>query len=386
MRLLVQTWVVSRLALAGLPQRKWSSLVLAGSVACVVGVLLSMLSVTAGLLHAYRSSGDTRDAIVLSADSNLEFGNGIPANTVGTILDAPGIAAGPDGHPLGDAEFVLSIPPLDAYVMGAPELRGIGAEGFALRPDLRMLSGRRFQPGRQEVIVGVSAARAYHLRVGDRISLPDGAWPIVGSFSDNGSILESQLLGDADTVLAAGRMSGFSSVRVRLEKPEVFAGFSLWLANNPALKVSAEQQSDYALRTVNRSAAFFTGLTYLVGAIMALGALFGIVKLMYAAVNARTREIATLRTIGYQPLPLAISVLLEATVLSVAGALLGAGAAWLLFDGRHVLQMRTAFDLSVSPHLFSLGVTWALVLALLGGLPPALRAARLPVADALRVV
>ena len=386
MRLLAQTLVLSRLGLAGLPQHKWSSLVLAGSVACVVGVLLSMLSVTAGLLRAYRSGADARVAIVLSADSNLEFGNGIPANTVGTILDAPGIAPAPDGHPLGDAEFVLSVPPLDAYVMGAPELRGIGAAGFALRPDLRLVAGRRFQPGRQEVIVGVSAARAYHLRVGDRISLPDGAWPIVGSFSDHGSILESQLLGDADTVLAAGRMSGFSSVRVRLEKPEVFDGFSRWLESNPALKVSAERQSDYALRTVNRSAGFFTGLTYVVGAIMALGALFGIVKLMYAAVNARTREIATLRTIGYQPLPLALSVLLEAVVLSLAGALAGAGAAWLLFDGRHVLQMRNAFDLSVSPHLFGLGVTWALALALLGGLPPALRAARLPVADALRVV
>jgi putative ABC transport system permease protein len=384
MRLLTQTLVLSRLGLAGLPQRKWSSLVLVGSVACVIGVLLSMLSVTAGMLRAYRSGEDSQMAIVLSPESNSEFGNGIAADAIGTILDAPGIARGPDGHPLGDAEFLFWVPPSQAYIIGSPTLRSIGASGLALRPNLRIVEGRQFRPGHREVIVGVAAARAFQIHVGDTITLPGGAWPIVGSFADDGSILESQFLGDAVTVMTAGQKSGFSSVLVRLERPEAFDAFGHWIATNPALKVTAERQSDYALRTVNRSSAFFTELTYVVGAIMALGAVFGIVKLMYAAVSVRTREIATLRAIGYQPLPLAVAVLLETAVLALVGALLGSGAAWLLFNGKHVTQIRDTFDLAVTPRLFALAVAWALALAILGGLPPAIRAARLSVAAAFR--
>jgi putative ABC transport system permease protein len=384
MRSVTQTLVLLRLGLAGLPQRKWSSLVLVASVACVIGVLLSMLSVTAGMLRAYRSGEDPQMAIVLSPESNTEFGNGIPADAIGTILDAPGIARGPGGHPLGDAEFLFWVPPSQAYVIGSPTLRGIGASGLALRPNLRVVEGRQFRPGHREVIVGVAAARAFQIHVGDTITLPGGAWPIVGSFADGGSILESQFLGDAVTVMTAGQMSGFSSVLVRLERPEAFDTFGHWIATNPELKVTAERQIDYALRTVNRSSAFFTELTYVVGMIMALGAVFGIVKLMYGAVSVRTREIATLRAIGYQPLPLAVAVLLETAVLALVGALLGSGAAWLLFNGKHVTQIRDTFDLAVTPRLFALAVAWALALAILGGLPPAIRAARLSVAAAFR--
>ncbi len=386
MRLLTQTLVLARLGLAGMLQRKWSALVLVGSVACVVGVLLSMLSVTTGMLRAYQSGQDPDLALVLSPETNSEFGNGIPVNTVGTILDAPGIAKATDDHPLGDAEFLFWVPPTQAYVIGSPTLRGIGAQGVALRPNLRIVAGRQFHPGRQELIVGVAAARAYQLHVGDLIILPRGTWPIVGSFDDDGSILESQFLGDADTIMAAGQISGFSSVLVRLERPDEFDAFAHWLETNPALNVTAERLSDYSLRTVNRASAFFTELTYVVGTMMALGAVFGIVKLMYAAVSVRTREIATLRAIGYQPLPLTMSVLLETGVLALVGALLGAGGAWLLFDGRHVAQLQNVFDLSVSPRLVALGVGWALGLAVVGGLPPAIRAARVSVVEGLRGV
>jgi putative ABC transport system permease protein len=385
MRMLAQTLVLSRLGFVRLLQRKWSSLVLVGSVACVIGVLLSMLSVTAGMLRAYQS-GEDPDLALVSSDTNSAYSNGIPANTIGTILDAPGIAKASDGHPLGDAEFQFWVPPTQAYIIGSPTLLAIGSMGFALRPSLYIVEGRRFLPGRQELIVGVAAARAYQLRVGDPITLPDGTWPIVGTFADAGSIVESQLLGDADTVATATHISGFSSVLVRLERANAFDAFAHWLETNPALKVTAERQSDYALRTVNRTSAFFTELTYFVGALMAMGALFGIVKLMYAAVSVRIREIATLRAIGYQALPLAASVLLETAFLSLIGALLGGGAAWLLFNGRHVAQLHDVFDLSISGRLFLLGVAWAIVLAIIGGSPPALRAARLHVADALRAL
>ena len=381
--MLVQTLVLTRLGLLGIPQRKWSSLVLVGSVACVIGVLLSMLSITAGMLRAYRSGEDPRLAIVLGPEHGTEWGNGIPANAIGTILDAPGIARSADGHPLGDPEVLVSVPPSGAFLIGGPTLRGIGAAGLALRPNLKIVEGRQFHSGQQELIIGVAGARAFQLRVGDRMPLPGGTWPIVGSFTDDGSILESQFMADAETLLAAGRTTGYGSVLVKLESPDVFDAFARWLGTNPNLKESAERLTDYSQRNAHQYSAFFTALAYAVASMMTLGALFGTVKLMYAAVSARTREIATLRAIGYEPLPVALSVLLETATLALAGAVIGAAVAWLLFDGKHTTQARNVFDLSVSGHLIALGIAWALVLAVLGGVPPAIRAARRSLRDAL---
>jgi putative ABC transport system permease protein len=385
MQVLTQTLVLTRVAFLGIAQRKWSALVLVLSVACVIGVLLSMLSVTAGMLRAYRSGEDPQQAIVL-APENSGRPNGIPTNLMGIILDAPGIASSADGHPLGDGEVQMWVPPTGPYVIGSPNLRGIGAAGFALHPHLKLIEGRQFRSGRHEVILGVAAARVFQLRVGDVILLAGGPWPIVGLFTDDGSMLESEVLSDTDTLIADGQTSGYGSVLVKLETPAAFDRFSRWIATNPNLTQLAERQSAYIERTANRNSAFFTALAYAVAVMMALGALFGTVKLMYAAVSARTRELATLRAIGYQPLPVALSVLVETIVLALVGALAGAGAAALLFNGRHVEQARNVFDLSVSPHLVGVGIVWAIVLALLGGLWPAIGAARRSVTDALRAL
>jgi len=383
MRVITQTLVLTRLGLLGLLERKWSSLVLVGSVACVVGVLISMLSVTDGMLRAYRLGEDPQMAIVLGPDNATEWGHGIAASDIGTILDAPGIARGPDGHPLADPEVLLSVPPAGPYLIGGPVLRGIGTAGLAMHPRLIIVEGRQFHSGQHELTIGIAAARVFDLRVGDLIPLPGGTWPIVGSFTDGGSTLEGLFLADADTVLAAGRTTGYGSVLVKLVSPDAFDAFSQWVSTNPALKESAEPLTSYLQRGAHQFSAFFTALAYAVGSIMALGALFGTVKLMYAAVSVRTREIATLRAIGYEPLPVALSVLLETAVLALTGALIGSTVAWLLFDGKLTIQARNVFVLSVSGNLFALGVAWALVLAVLGALPPAMRAARCSVSDAL---
>jgi putative ABC transport system permease protein len=309
-----------------------------------------------------------------------------PPSAVGVILQAPGIAKVANGHPLGDAELLFWVPPMAGYVVGSPELRGIGPAGFALRPNLRIIAGRVFRPGRQELIVGVGAAHAYHLQVGDRIALPGGEWPIVGVFEDGGSILEGELAADSLTLMSAGHISGYGSVLIRLESPNAFSVFSRWVTANPALKVTAERESNYAARTVNLYSGFFTELTYVIGLIMAPGALFGTLKLMYATVNARTRQIGTLRAIGYEPIPIAMSVFVESIMLSIIAALLGATAAWLLFNGKQVADIHNVFQLSVSPQSFAIGITWAVTLALLGSLPPAVRAARLSVVDAHRAM
>jgi len=385
MRIIRQTLVLTRLGISGIAERKGSASVLVGSVACVIAVLLSMLSVTAGMLRASRSGEDPRLAIVLGPDNASEWGNGISANDVSRILDAPGIARLADGHLLADAEVQVSVAPSGAYLNGGPILRGIGAAGLALHPNVRIIAGRPFHPGQRELTVGLAGARAFQLQVGDQITLPGGTWPIVGEFTDQGSVLEGEFMADADTLLNASRTAGYGSVLVRLESPAAYDAFSKWLGTNPALKESAERLTDYSRRTEHQFSAFFTALAYGVASLMSLGALFGTVKLMYAAVRSRTRELATLRAIGYEPLPVAVSVLVETAALALAGALIGELIAWVLFDGRHTIQARNVFDLSVSGRLMALGIAWALMLAALGGVPPALRAARGSVRDALAI-
>jgi putative ABC transport system permease protein len=382
--MLTQTLVLTRLAFLAIVQRKWSALVLVGSVACVVGVLLSMLSVTAGMLRAYRSGEDPQQAVVMPPENSGRFA--IPTNLFSTILDAPGIAKGAGGHPLAEGEVQMWVPPTGVYAIGSPNLHGIGAAGFALHPHLKLIEGRSYRSGRHEVILGAAAARTFRLKVGDMMLLAGGPWPIVGMFTDDGSMLESEVVSDTDTLIADGQTNGFRNVLVKLESPAAFDNFSRWIDANPDLMQIARRQSDYIELTANRNSAFFTALAYAVAAMMALGAVFGTVKLMYAAVSVRIRELATLRAIGYQPLPVALSVLLETIVLALLGALTGVAAAWLLFNDKHVVQARNVFDLSVSPRLVALGIAWALALALLGGLPPAIRAARRSVTDALRAV
>ena len=375
-----------RLNIMSLPSRAWPAAIIVLSTACVVGVLLSILSQTTGLLRAYQTGGSLDRAIVMAAASASEYGNGIPRSDVTTIMSAPGIGRGSDGGLAADAEFLFWIPPMEGYKIGSPDLRGVGPAAMSLYPELTIVAGRRFQPGRQELVVGARAERAFGLKVGDKVILPGGEWPIVGAFTAGGSFLEAELLGDAATIMSANKISGFGSVLVKLDDAHAFDAFKQWVTTNPSLSVTAERQLDYYQRSTNSYGAFFTKLAYIVGVIMALGALFGSVKIMHAAVTTRTREIGTLRALGYRPLPTALAVVLEMILLSLAGACLGAGVAWLLFNGKTISNVSTAFDLSVTPKLFFLGLEWAVALAILSAAPPAIRAARLSVVNALREV
>ena len=391
MRLLVQMLVVARLSLLTLPQRKGSSLVIVVSMAFVVGVLLSVLSVTNGLLRASEVAGSPGRAIVFSNDAypgpggRAEEGSHIDQDAVAVLVGAPGVARYPDGKPIMEAESLAGIPPVEGFAFGSLFVRGVGPGSLAMRPQFKLTSGRMFQPGLHELIVGNGAEHVFGLKVGDHVLLPDGEWPIVGAFSAGGGILESELMGDAATVMAAiKRTTSFSSVLVDLESPAAFDEFKRWLTSNPALSLTAERQSDYYRRVARRYSGFFTAVAYVVGVIMALGALFGSVKILHATVDSRAREIATLRAIGYEAFAVATSVVIEAVVLSLIGAALGAWVARLVFDGRLQAIFNAVFTLAISPGLIALGLGWAVLLAVLGGLAPAVRSARLPVAEALR--
>jgi putative ABC transport system permease protein len=370
------------IGIGGLRDRYAPALVIVVGMACVVGVLTSMLSVTAGLRSAYLRPGDATRAIVWEKNADFDQNRGLVRDDVAWILGTPGIAKGHDGAPLADGEFMMWVP-LEGFSPGSLQLRGIGPAGVALRPGFRVVAGHAVRAGMRELVVGVGAARKFGLRVGSQLRLRDGTWPIVGVFSCEADIIESYLVGDAVAVMAARRRSGYAQVFVQLVDAAAYPAFKRRLESDPAIPLSVERKTDYDRRIVGSNTAFFTRMSYMIVLIMALGAMFGVVKIMYAVVRARTHEIGTLRAIGFGPAPVAASVVLEAVLLGAIGAVVGAAIAWLAFDGREI-WVWGAFRLHVSPKLWILGLLWAFATALLGGFFPALRAARLPAVEALR--
>jgi putative ABC transport system permease protein len=240
------------------------------------------------------------------------------------------------------------------------------------------------RPGLRELVAGRAAQRVFGLKVGDPLVLPDGDWRIVGVFSAGGSILESQLIADAPTLQAAVGSTGYGVVLAQLTSPAAYKRLQVWLTSNPSLPVTVERQTDHDLRGIVGLQRFFTAMAVGVAAMLALGALLGLVNIMFGAVSARVQEIATLRAIGYGSLPVALSVVLESVLLCLTGAALGALAAWLSADGALRVTGAGVFSSVVSGRLLVLGVAWALTLALLGSLFPAVRASRLTVVNALR--
>ncbi len=383
--MLRQIFIVSALNFKSLTSRFWQSMVIVVGLAATIGVMLSMLSLSAGMRDAYLKAGDPGRAIVVSKGADQEGQSAITRAMAPLIADAPGIAKDKDGKPLADRGIQMGVPVLrNDGSKGFTTMRGLADKGPGVRPELHIVQGRMFQPGRRELIVGMGAHSLFqHMGVGNKVILPDGQWPIVGVFA-TGDLLEGQLLGDTETLAAALHRTTYNSVLVRLASPDSLDTFKKALTTNPALSVSVERHSDWYKRVGNQNTFTLALLGYIVGAVMAIGALFGCLNTMYAAVSTRAREIATLRALGYGAFPVAVSVILEAVLLSAAGALIGATIAWALFDGKQDVFNNSVFHLSVSRAQFELGVIWAIVVALLGGLLPSIQAARRPVVEALR--
>jgi putative ABC transport system permease protein len=265
-------------------------------------------------------------------------------------------------------------------------VHGFGPKGLTLRPEIKLVAGRMFRPGARELIVGRAAqGQLAGMQIGDKIILPDGTWPIVGVFSTGGDMTEGDLIADRDTLMGAVKNDGFNSVLARLENTGAAMGtLKAALSANPALDVMAERQSDYYDHITAGSRAFFSAIAYVTGGVMAMGAMFGALNIMVGAVRARRQEIGTLRALGFGPMAVAVSVVSECLLLALAGTLIGSGIAWLAFNGAQADFWGTIFDHKVTPGLIGLGIVWALVIALVGSLAPAIRAARLPIVEALR--
>jgi putative ABC transport system permease protein len=376
-----------RLNLASLRQRLWPALVVVVGVACVVATLLSMLSMTVGLRHTWQRAGSPERAIILPANARQEGDGTISRAEAEIIKDAPGIARDAKVRAIVDPEMVtyLVVRRRDTGGRGFIGLRSFGPEASALRPEFRIIAGRMYQPGKHEMVVGAEAPGQFAgVGLGDKVTMPDGLWPVVGVFKTNDDLVQSQLVADTDTVMPVLRQKAYTSITVRLGGADALAMLKRAITTNPALTVIAERQSDYFDRRSAQFSDLNDALVYGVGALLGLGALLAAVNILYSAVIARRREIATLRALGFGAVPVALAVAVEGLLLALAGAVIGASLASGLFNGVQGISGNVAFHHIVSPAMVALGLGWALLIGLLGGVLPAIHAARLAVADGLR--
>ena len=381
------TWV----GVSTLGQRLGSSSVIMVGIAGVVGVLVALLAMGDGLQKTLKSTGDTETAIVLRGGASAELSSGISRDNATLISQAAGILRDAEGKPITSAELVVvaNLPKKSSNTDANVEIRGVGPQVWNLRPNVKIIEGRKFTPGLREMIVGKGARQQFAgLDPGSTINLNNQQWTIVGVF-ESGDAHESELEGDVDTVSAAYRRTGYQSVTVRLTSPEALDAFKAALASDPRLKVEAKTTLEYYTAQSEGLSKVIRIVGITIATIMAIGAIFGALNSMYAAVATRAREIATLRAIGFRSAPVIISVMLETMLLALIGGLLGAFIAWLLFNNYTASTLgsnfsQVVFQFSVSPTLLWTGVKWALAIGFVGGLLPAVRAARLPVTTALR--
>ncbi len=376
-----------------LPERKGSAIAAAVGIGGVVAVFVGVLSIAEGFRAAMAASGPEDIAIVLRSGTDSEMTSGLSREEVRLIADAPGIARTTDG-PLASAELfvIVNFPKRSTGTDANVPLRGVGQAGLALRGDIRMVQGRMFEAGRNEAIVGIGASRAFAgLDLGRKISIGQTDWDVVGIFSGGGGAAESEIWTDAAVLQPAfHRGDTFQSVYVKLSSPQAFPRFKDALTTNPQLKVKALTLAEFLADQSSMLTSFIKNFGVFIAGLMALGALFGALNTMYNAVASRTREIATLRALGFGASPIILSVVLESLVLAVIGGGVGAAAAYFAFDGFQAATInwqtfsQVAFAFTVTPRLLVGAIAWAVAIGLIGGLFPAIRAARLPVALGLR--
>lgn len=388
-----QVLAVTGLNLRTIGQRRGASLAAIVGVAGVVGVFVAVLSMAEGFRRTLTSTASEDTAIVLRSGSDSEMMSGIVRDDTRVIAEAPGVLRGPRG-PVASSELyvVVDVAKRSTGTDANVPLRGVQPAAFDVRNEVEIVEGRRFEPGKNEVIVGKAAAAAFAgLDLGSTMRWGENVWTVVGIFSAGGGLAESEIWCDAGVLQPAYRRGNtFQAVYAKLESPEAFDRFKDALTTNPGLEVDVAREADYYAEQSQVLYGIITGLGYVIASLMAVGAVFGALNTMYTAVAARTREIATLRALGFRGGPVVVSVMAESLLLSLVGGALGAGLAYLAFDGFQTATMnwasfsQVAFAFAVTPKLLVLGIAVALVMGLLGGLFPAVRAARMPVATALR--
>jgi putative ABC transport system permease protein len=388
-----QILAVTAANVRSIPLRPGNSLVIVIGIAGVVAVLVAVLAMYSGFRATIQGDGRPDRAIVLTRGASTEYESNLSRESVATMMNSPGIMHDARDRPIVSAEVILVAPVArkrnnsDVNVT----LRGVGEQYFGMRPELKLVSGRMFRTGNQELIVGASAqAQFAGLDIGDQVRLQDGDWTVVGTFAGGNGSRESEVVADALTVMSAYKLDAFNSMAVMLASTGAVTGLKQALTRDPTLLVDVRTEPEYLASASGGVNRMLRLVAYAIGSIMALGALFAALNAMHSAVAARTVEIATLRAIGFTPSAVAISVLTEAVLLALLGAAIGVAIAYAGFNGTTISMLGGAlwdsqlvYSLRVTDSIAASAILLACALGLLGGIVPAIRAASSSVADAL---
>jgi putative ABC transport system permease protein len=390
---LSQILVVTTLNLRTIRQRLSSSFVSVVGIAGVVAVFVAMLSMAAGFQKTMASTGSPESVIVMRSGADSEMTSILYRQDANIIGDAPGVRREADGPVISPELFVIvDLPKKTTNTTANAPLRGVGPHVLHVRPNVKIVAGRMFEPGRNELVAGRAAAAQFAgVDVGRTLTLGKNTWTIVGVFDAGGTVSDSELWCDAAILAPAyQRGSTFQTVFVRLETPEAFTKFKDALTTDPRLNLKVVREKEYYAEQSQMVTNLITTMGTFIALLMGIGAVFGAVNTMYSAVAARTREIATLRALGFGAVPVVVSVLVESLALAAVGGVIGGVIAYLGFNGFETSTInwqsfsQIGFAFAVTPALIVSGVVYALVMGLLGGFLPAIRAARLPIVSALR--
>ncbi len=393
MNTITQIIAVTTLNLRNLPQRLAASTVAVVGVASVVLVFAAVLSMAAGLEKTMMAAGSEDTAVILRSGSTSELNSGLSNDQVLLIANAPGVLRdGDDAVMSAELYVVTDVRKRSNDGDANVPFRGVQPGAFAVRDDIRVTDGRMFEAGKNEILVGRGAQEEFKgLGVGRTIRFGQNEWSIVGTFEANGSVSESELWTDIRVLQSAYRRgNSFQSVRVRLESPESIESLRQALDDDPRIDVDVLTERDYYSSQSEGLVRFIRLIGYPLTVLMAVGAIFGALNSMYSSVSVRGKEIATLRALGFGPSAVLISTVVESVFLALIGGVIGGALAYLVFNGFQVSTLngvsfsQVVFNFAVTPELLAQGLRAALLIGVVGGLFPAIRAARIPVAQALR--
>jgi putative ABC transport system permease protein len=381
-----QIIAVTSVNLRSINSRIGMSLVIVISIAAVVGVLLSLLALRAGIDQSISGTARPDQAILVDAKSGQGVGDFTIAQ-IPTVGDLPGVAHDTHGNPLISTlvEKQLIVNRKGSGDLANSQIVGVSPILFEIDRHLHLIAGRMFRPGLHELIVGNLATLQYEgLEPGDHVHTPGVDWIIVGAFTDGGSTTEGDLMGDTDTVMSATKQTTFNQVLVQLDSAADFPRFEQALTSNPSLQLDAKREPDWLRSQRKDFDNLLSNIGYFVAGIMAVGAVSAALNAMYAAVDQRKIEIATLRAIGFSGVAVASAVVIETILVALPGACLGSLIAYLSYNNHLTVSVGLIFHLAITFALIKLAFIWTLVISLIAGLPPAIHAARIPVATAIR--
>ena len=382
-----QCWALLRMSLTAVPQRLGLVLTIVVGVACAVGVLVSMLAMGVGARREAMGNVRSDRIILMSTGAPGPMQSSIGKDSVPLLYDLPGIRRNAKGSPMATAQAVI-------FAQARKKMTG-DRVGFALfgatagladtLPELRLTSGRMFEPGLHELIASNKCARQFlNFAVGDKRVMRGSEWTVVGNFEVGRSEGMCIVFADAETILSAFRMNTYNQVTVLLQSPRSFAQLTEALKANPTLRIEARREAEVIEESMRHFNGILDFVSYFIGAIMAVAATFGAANSLYAIIDSRRLELATLCALGFAPGPLITAILAESTLQALSGACIGVGLAWFFFNGFAASPLGISFQLAVTAPIAGLGIAWAFAMGIVGGVLPAVRAARLPVATALR--